>query len=136
MEFDKLKILDGNFWDVFLHQDQTALGRLYFWYKKGETNDLLDAPKEALTEFYDLAGRIKSALAAAFQPDLYNYLSLNNVTSHLHVHLIPRYSKEIELFGLVFDDNSFGKDYQRNSDFVVNEEILIKIKEKIKDNLK
>lgn len=135
MEFEKLKILNGNYWDVFLHQNQTALDRLYFWYKK-EACDLLDVPNEALTEFHEIGNKIKSALSESFHPDLYNYLSLNNVTSHLHIHIIPRYTKKIELFGLVFNDSSFGKSYKRNPDFQVDEETLIQIKEKIKDNLK
>jgi len=135
IDFNKLKILSGNFWDVFLHQDQTALGRLYFWYKN-EADDLLDVSKEALIEFHELGNKIKFALTSAFQPDLYNYLSLNNITSHLHIYVIPRYSKKKELFGFVFEDISFGKSYKRNPDFIVDEETLIKIKEKIKENLK
>ena len=40
MDFNKLKIVDGKYWSVFLHQDQTALGRLYFWYKEDKVLDL------------------------------------------------------------------------------------------------
>ncbi len=134
MEFNKLKIIKGEYWDVFLHQDQTALGRLYFWYKK-EAEDLLDIPKNALIEFYNIGRNIKFALENLFQPDMFNYLSLNNFTKHLHIHLIPRYSKEINYFGLTFKDISFGKSYKRNQKFIVNQEILIKIKEKIKGEL-
>ncbi|MFH1211553.1 MAG: HIT domain-containing protein, partial [Candidatus Woesearchaeota archaeon] len=86
--------------------------------------------------FHEMGKKIKSALSETFHPDLYNYLSLNNSTSHLHIHLIPRYSKKTELFGFVFEDSSFGKSYNRNPDFQVDEEILIQIKEKIKKNLK
>lgn len=135
MDFNKLKILNGKYWDVFLHQDQTVLGRLYFWYK-GNAEDLLEAPKEALVEFHELGNKIKLALSTIFHPDHYNYLSLNHVNSHLHIHLIPRYSKKIKLFGFVFDDSSFGKYYKRNPNFIVDEDTLIKIKEKIKDNIK
>ncbi len=135
MEFEKLKILSGHYWDVFLHQDQTALGRLYFWYKE-EASDLLDIPHEALIEFYEMGNRVKSALTKTFNPDLYNYLSLNNVTKHLHIHLIPRYSRKIRLFGFVFDDFSFGRAYECATNFHVNEETLVKIKEKIKEALK
>lgn len=135
VNFEKLKILEGNFWDVFLHQDQTALGRLYFWYKL-DADDVLDIPKEALSEFHEMGNKIKAALSISFHPDLYNYLSLNNITSHLHIHIIPRYSKEIELFGLTFNDTSFGKSYKRNLDFILDETILLKIKEKIVANLK
>lgn len=120
---------------MFLHQDQTALGRLYFWYKD-EAGDMLDVQKEALIEFHELGNKIKSALKLAFKPDLYNYQSLNNVTSHLHIHIIPRYSEKTELFGLEFSDNSFGKSYERNRNFCVDEETLVKITEKIKDNIR
>ena len=132
MDFNKLKILEGKYWDVFLHQDQTALGRLYFWYKKDEKFDLLEVPKEAFAEFYNLGKKVKSALVKSFQPDMFNYLSLGNVTKHLHIHLIPRYSRKIELFGLLFNDSSFGKSYKRDPDFIVPEKILIKIKDRIK----
>ena len=134
MDFNKLKILEGEHWDVFLHQDQTVPGRLYFWYKK-EVADLLEVPQQAIIEFYDIGKKIKSALVKSFQPDMFNYLSLNNATRHLHIHLIPRYSKKIELFGLLFKDNSFGKGYKCNPNFIVPDEILIKIKDHIKTEL-
>ena len=130
MDFNKLKILEGKYWDIFLHQDQTSIGRLYFWYKK-ECNDLLDIPEEAIIEFYNNAKKIKYALIKLFKPNMFNYLSLSNNTRHLHIHIIPRYSKEIKLFNIIFKDNSFGESYKRNKDFIVSDEILIKIKEMI-----
>ncbi len=135
MEFNELKILSGKYWGVFLHQDQTAIGRLYFWYNQ-EANDLLDVPEKALTEFHKLGNKIKSTLNKQFNPDMFNYLSLNNATEHLHIHIIPRYSKKIELFGLIFEDTSFGKSYKSNPKFIVNKDILIKIRDKIKYNVK
>jgi len=135
MDFKKLRIIDGKYWDVFLHQDQTVLGKLYFWYKE-EASDLLTIPKEALVEFYDLGNQVKFVLIKLFRPDMFNYLSLNNITKHLHIHLIPRYARRIELFGLIFDDSSFGKSYKRNPEFIVSEETLIDIKNKICSELK
>ena len=52
MDFNKLKILEGKYWDVFLHEDQTVPGRVYFWYKDKETLDLLDVPEDAIVEFF------------------------------------------------------------------------------------
>lgn len=134
MDFDKLKIMGGKYWDVFLHQDQTALGRLYFWYKD-ELSDLLTVPQEAFDEFYSLGNTIKSALSSAFAPDLFNYYSLSNKTSHLHVHIIPRYSRKVKMFGYEFKDAAFGEGYKRNPEFVVDEDTLIKIKDAIKEKL-
>jgi len=135
MDFNELKILDGKYWDVFLHQDQTALGRLYFWYKK-DARDLLDVPKEAINEFYEIGKKIKISLIKLFKPDMFNYLVLNNATRHLYIHLIPRYSRKIKMFGLTFSDDSFGASYKRNPSSVVAYEILIKIKDLIKREIK
>ena len=134
MDFNKLKIVGGKYWDVFLHEDQTVIGRMYFWYKE-DILDLLDVPEEVISEFYHLGKKVKEALKKLFQPDMFNYLALNNNTKHLHIHVIPRYSKKVEKFGLVFEDISFGKSYKRNRNLAVSEEILIKIKDAIRKEL-
>ena len=134
MDFNKLKIFEGQSWDVFLHKDQTSIGKLYFWYKNN-TNDLLEVPSEELLEFQNIGNKIKSSLEKLFSPDMYNYLSLNNATTHLHIHMIPRYSKQINLFGYVFNDVNFGKEYLCNSEFNVDEETLIQITNLIKNEL-
>lgn len=135
MDFDKLKIVEGQYWDAFVHPDQTALGRTYLWYK-GEAADFLDIPKEALLEFHGLGNKVKSALTKLFKPDLFNYLSLNNITKHLHVHIIPRYSRKINYLGLTFEDISFGRNYKSNPEFKVAEDVLVKIRDKLATELK
>jgi len=135
MNFAKLKITEGKYWDVFLHEDQTVIGRIYFWYKEEGIIDLLDTTEEAILEFYNLAKKFKGSLVNLFKSDMFNYLALNNNTRHLHIHMIPRYSEKVEQFGFVFEDNNFGKSYKRNPDFKIDEEILIKIKETIKTQL-
>ena len=82
-------------------------------------------------ELHQLGNKITSALSESFHPDYYNYYSLDNMTRHLHVHIIPRYSKEIHMFGLQFKDIAFGKSYKRNPNFIVEEKILIEIKNEI-----
>src|SRR3989338_8314473 len=104
MDFEKLKILEGKYWDAFLHEDQTVVGRIYFWYKEGNVVDFLDVPEDAMLEFHKTAQKIKKVLIELFNPDIFNYLALNNNTRHLHIHIIPRYSKKIEKFGATFED--------------------------------
>ncbi len=88
-----------------------------------------------MLEFHTSGKRIKSALIAALKPAMFNYVSANNVTKHLHIHIIPRYARKINLFGLTFEDTSFGRYYETNPNFTVPEEILLKIKDKIKKEL-
>jgi len=132
--FEKYKILNGKYWDVFLHEDQTVPGRIYFWYK-GEVPNFLDVSKEAFIEFYKLGQKVKSSLIKTFNPSMFNYLALNNNTKHLHVHLIPRYSTTKEIFGLIFKDDNFGKSYKRDPDFKASENVLFEIKDSIIKNL-
>ncbi len=134
-KFDKYKIHDGKFWIVYLHKDQTALGRIYLWYKEN-SEDLLEISFEAIKELYNLGNLIRFSLSKSFNPTMFNYLSLNNATPHLHVHIIPRYSKEIKFFNVEFKDVNFGKSYKRNPLFKISDEVLIKIRDKIKDNLR
>ncbi|HLC70787.1 MAG TPA: HIT family protein [Candidatus Nanoarchaeia archaeon] len=134
-DFNKLKIKEGKYWDVFLHEDQSVPGCVYFWYKDETTIDLLDIPEEAFSEFFSLAKEIKEALMVAFKPTMFNYLALNNNTRHLHIHMIPRYGEKIEVFGITFEDKAFGKSYKRNLDFKVSEEFLIKLKELIQSKM-
>ena len=42
---------------------------------------------------------------------------LGNETYHLHGHVIPRYKKQIEFKGIVFEDKLYGHNYQTNHDF-------------------
>lgn len=134
MDYKDLKLTKGKYWDVFLHEDQTVPGRSYFWYK-GNKKDLLDIQKEAVVEFFTSGKKIKSALQKSFKPDRFNYLSLSNCTDHVHIHIIPRYSRSIKLFGVTFQDTAFGKSYKRNKKFKLGKETLIKIKEKIQGAL-
>lgn len=127
MDFNELRIKEGKYWDVFLHADQTVLGRIYLWYKDEHTIDLLDVPGKAFDELYDTAKQIRNALTTLWKPNLFNYLVLGNNTHHLHFHIIPRYEKPVEVFGLVFKDDSFGKSYKRNQDFIVDKDTLIQI---------
>ncbi len=136
MDFEQWKLAEGTYWRVFLHDDQTVPGRIYFWYSQSDILDLLDAPKEALAEFYDIALKVRAALSKAFQPDMFNYLSLSNKTQHLHIHLIPRYAKDVKLFGHIFKDAAFGHSYERDHNLALSDEVKQQIKMQIEQYLK
>ena len=66
---------------------------------------------------------------------MFNYLALNNNTRHLHIHLIPRYDREVEYLNITFRDEAFGKSYKRNPEFKLSEDLLIKIRDLIKEKV-
>ena len=140
-DYSKFKILTGNNWDVFLYPNQTCLGRIYFWYKEKtiegknrslNSYDLLDISSQAFLEFYTLGGKIKTAINKVFAPDMFNYISLNNRTKHLHIHIVPRYSRPVPLFGYTFKDETFGSLCVQKPEFNLGNTLLVKIAQKIK----
>ena len=83
MDFEKLLIKSGKYWDVKIHENQSCIGKCLLWYK-GENKDFLELTKEEQDEFWKLAKEIKKVLDKLFQPNKYNYICAGNQTEHLH----------------------------------------------------
>lgn len=135
MDYEKFKIKEYKYWSIFLHQDQTNLGRIYIWCNRQNVVDFLDMTKAEKEEFFKVAKKLRSVLTKLFKPNLFNYASLANATRHLHVHVISRYSRPRKFMGVTFEDKRWGQNYRSNPEFKISEEILLKIKDKIKSNL-
>jgi diadenosine tetraphosphate (Ap4A) HIT family hydrolase len=63
-----------------------------------------------------------------------NYLMLMMVDKHVHFHVIPRYEKEVELFGEIWKDTSW-PGIPNLSGESLKIELLHNISSYIKDNL-
>lgn len=50
---------------------------------------------------------IERALGATFENDKINYLMLMMVDAHVHFHVIPRYSKPRDAFGIAWEDQGW-----------------------------
>ena len=137
MDYEKLKIKCYKYWDVYLHENQCYLGRVFLLLKEDEgVEDLLGCDGELREEFFVIGKEIKTALKALFKPDKMNYAALSNVSDKIHVHLIPRYKEAREFAGLVFKDTRWGQNYAPyDRSFVLDEAILFKIRDTIKEKL-
>ena len=136
IDFEKLKIKDYKHWEVYLFSNQYYLGRLFLWAKRKNAIDFLEMTKDEKEEFFKLAKKIKKTLRGLFKPDLMNYASLGNVMTHLHVHFIPRYKKPRTLYDIDFVDENWGRNYAPyNKSFRLPEDILFKLRDKIKKKL-
>lgn len=128
-------IKDYKYWTLYVHENQSALGRVYIWCKRENALDLPDANEEEQKELFIILKEVVEILAKAFSPDMLNYAFLGNVVHHLHCHVIPRYSKPVEFFGQTFIDKAWGKNYKTDHDFVTSPELLEAVKNKIVENL-
>lgn len=133
--FLKYKIKDYKFWSIFIHQNQGYLGRCVIWCNRENALDLADATNEEQKELFIILNKLGTALQKTFQPDWLNYAFLGNETKHLHGHLIPRYAKPKEFEGIMFTDELYGHNYRTDHDFKTSDEVVEKIRLKIRDAL-
>lgn len=138
-------IKEFKYWKAYIHPDQYYLGRCYLWSKKEGVKDFYDLSREELEEFICISKMLRDALSKLFKPDLFNYSVLRNISPHLHGHIIPRYKEEREFEGVKFFDENFGQSMIpvpsksvpeiKNKDFNVSEEVVLKIREAIENEL-
>lgn len=138
VDYELLKIKSYKHWDLYLHENQCYLGRV-FVLLKDETGveDFLAIEGEVREEFFQIGANVKAALKTLFQPDKMNYAALSNTSPAIHVHIIPRYQDPREFAGVVFKDTRWGSNYAPyDRSFVLEESVLIQIKEALKQNLR
>jgi diadenosine tetraphosphate (Ap4A) HIT family hydrolase len=112
MDYEQFKIKSYKHWDVYLHENQCYLGRV-FAFLRADTNieDFLSIQGDVRDEFFQIGKDIKEALKTLFQPDKMNYAALSNTSPKIHVHFVPRYKTSRECFGVLFKDTRWGKNY-------------------------
>lgn len=135
-DFSRYKIKDYKYWTIFIFENQEYLGRCVVWCNRKNALDLADATQEEQKELFIVLKDLREASKNAFQPDWFNYSFLGNGKRHLHGHFIPRYSSEKKFSGIVFKDKRWGSNYRTDPNFVTPDDILEKIRLKLKKELK
>jgi diadenosine tetraphosphate (Ap4A) HIT family hydrolase len=136
IDFEKLKIKEYEYWNLYLNEYQCYLGRTCLVAKRPDAIDFIAMTRDEREEFFSIGQTLNQALKTLFQPDLMNYASMGNVYNHLHVHLIPRYKERREFNGITFEDKRWGKNYAPyDRTFELTLDQLLHIKEAIKSNL-
>jgi diadenosine tetraphosphate (Ap4A) HIT family hydrolase len=132
-KYNEFIIKDYNYWTLYIHENQCFLGRCYIVCKRDDAVDFFDMTNKEKEELFNVGKKLKKVLIDLFQPDLFNYASLGNIFTHLHLHVIPRYQKERKFNGIVFVDENWGKNYAPyNYDFKLDKDILFKLRDKLK----
>src|SRR3989338_6843177 len=82
MDYEQLKIKSYKHWDLYLHENQCYLGRVFVLLKNEEgAEDFLAIEGNARDEFFQIGADVKAALKTLFQPDKMNYAALSNTVS-------------------------------------------------------
>jgi len=137
VDYEQLKIKSYKYWDVYLHENQCYLGRVFVLLKNDEgVEDFLAVKGEAREEFFWIGEQVKSALKTLFNPDKMNYAALSNVSDKIHVHFIPRYQEPRVFEGTAFIDQRWGSNYAPyDRSFALEEAVLFAIRDAFKECL-
>ena len=103
-------VLQNDFWTLVLNENQATLGRVFFALNRHETDIARLSDAEVLS-LWAFVRETKSALAALFAPDHFNFMFLMNLTPHVHFHIFPRYAGSREFHGQTFTDSFYGDHY-------------------------
>jgi diadenosine tetraphosphate (Ap4A) HIT family hydrolase len=116
-------------WSVYLHENQTYLGRTYVALARdGEVDPFIDTTPDEQSELLVVVAGLKTALNKLYQPYLLNYANLRNTWRHCHWHVIPRYNTNRVVLGHSFEDPNRGKNYAPYPDSTIPSEVYEKIK--------
>ena len=138
-EDKQFQLYDGEFWYVFLSDEQDYIGRCILVLKRhcGSLSELTDDEWEELRE---LVCKVETCLKTVLGAALCNWSCLMNnfykesdPHPHLHIHVRPRYDKPVMLNMGIYVDDEFGHHYALNKSGVIpaedKEEMFIRLKE-------
>ena len=140
--YEQLKIKEYNHFGLFVHENQSYLGRSVAWLlRAGGMQRLSGLSDEEQQELFSVViPEYEKVIEKLWKPDHMNYAWLGNHfhehAGHGHMHLIPRYKTKRDFYGITFVDDRWGKNYAPCSILNPPETILFKIKESIQAELK
>ena len=132
--FKGLTIKEYKNWVVHLDDDQRYLGRCIIRLRR-HADDFFNINGEELKEFFEITKKLRNVVKEIFGADMFNYAILGNVVRHVHLHFIPRYSKEVNFLGIDFKDEKWGQHYAPYNKFKISEEVESEIIDKIRKKL-
>ena len=75
---------------LYLHRDQTHPGRLLMVSAR-HVRKITDLSPEEYASLMDSVYRAAQAVTSIYQPDKINYLVFGDTSTHLHIHIVPKY---------------------------------------------
>ena len=130
---DDLLIAQTDYWRWSLRPVQCTLGAGILSLKRpAETMSALTA--EEGMDLIVITKIIESTLKKAFNMEKMNYIMLMMVDFHIHYHVIPRYSKDLDFANMCFKDLGWPKPPVLDAE-ALDEGVLFQIKDYLKSLL-
>jgi len=137
MDYEQYLIRKYKHWGLYLHLEQYPyVGRCYAWALR-EDADLVEdmTPEEREELFGIILPAWSAAIKKLYNHDRSNLAILGNTSPHLHCHLIPRYKKPQNQYGIEFVDPQPTRNYAPHPKKELAETTLMQIRQDISDAL-
>ena len=142
MNTDALLIARFTHWELSLCADVSPyLGRCVAWARRADADRFTDVTAEELEELRTVVAvwyeALNNWLAAEGRDRPYreNLSILGNSVPHLHAHLIPRYERPVEAFGVTFTDPRPHHHYKPYERTLVPDEVIEKIRDALSEHV-
>jgi diadenosine tetraphosphate (Ap4A) HIT family hydrolase len=137
MDYESLKIKSFDMWDLYLHVAQYPyLGRCYAAARREDAKSILDMNAEEKDELFDVViNSWNGAVYKSFGDFQLNLTFMGNTWKHLHAHMIPRFEGVKTFYGINFIDPNPKGNYSPYPKNDIQMELLLRIKNDIKNNL-
>ncbi len=114
-------IVESGVWRATLNPNQQHLGRAFVGLREHKPS-LSDLTSEEMLEFRRVVIALEVGLRVAFSPDLFNWMCLMNNAArdgqetHVHWHLVPRYSRPVVFNGHTYTDDAWPRQFNTGKD--------------------
>ena len=136
--FKRFRLKRYKHFDLFLHKNQFPyIGRCYAWALREDAKELTDMNNEERDELFELIiPSWDESIFVLYEHDRNNVAFFGNDARHLHAHLIPRYDSSRKRHGVEFTDPNPKGNYSPYPFSEIEDEILMKIRDEIRETLK
>ena len=104
----ELMIKQGKFWSIIFRESTTTLGNCIFICNR-ECPTFSNLTAEEMAEFPELCKWYEDKIKTLYGAVKFNYVAMMMKEEFVHFHVIPRYDKKIERYGLVWEDVDYPK---------------------------
>jgi diadenosine tetraphosphate (Ap4A) HIT family hydrolase len=129
-KIDELLIHETEHWMWSLRPGQVTLGAGVLSLKR-ECPVFSGLSHEEFSDLYNIIIVVEKTLKQTFNYDIMNYLMLMMVDKQVHYHVIPRYERIIDFFGISWEDSDWPGEPNlavEETDIIVLNEIQKEIK--------
>lgn len=137
MDYEKFRIKNFDFWDLYLHQNQFPyIGRCYASLLRDDADLVTDMEGEESSELFSIIiPAWHKSVSGLFGQSRPNVAILGNDWNHLHVHLIPRFEGRKTFYEIDFIDPNPQGNYAPYPKKEIPLDVLLKIRDDIRNNL-